>query len=259
LQSMGTGRTGFAAAALGRRIYVLGGRSTGTVDASTALFASAEIYNAETGHWASMPPMAVRRDNLAAAAVGGRIYAIGGFSAAGSSQSVLRTVEVYDPAAAAWTSSSPMLSARQSLAAATVCGRIYAVGGCVQPGDVHASADVYDPTVGTWSALPPMSTRRKNSAAAVAGGRLFVFGGRGPANTALPSCEVFDPAVGAWSDLPPMMPLRRVAATAAGGRIYVFGGGDGQVDTFDPEAGAWTSLPPLGTSRTGASVVTLLS
>jgi N-acetylneuraminic acid mutarotase len=69
--------------------------------------------------------MATARFYLAGAVLDGKIYALGGNDGVGWSASV----EVYDPATNAWTSSVPMPLGRVEFAAAAVGGKIYAIGG----------------------------------------------------------------------------------------------------------------------------------
>ena len=63
---------------------------------------------------------------LAAAEVGGKIYAIGGNDDNGVNLSV---VEEYDPASNTWATKAPMPTGRPGLAAASVGGKIYAIDG----------------------------------------------------------------------------------------------------------------------------------
>src|SRR5207247_2685806 len=76
---------------------------------------------------------------LAVVTANGKIYASGG-EAAGPPLKVkgkiyatigpaVSTVEVYDPATNTWSAAAPMPTARSSLTAATVKGKIYAIGG----------------------------------------------------------------------------------------------------------------------------------
>ena len=69
--------------------------------------------------------MPTARAGLAAVAVGGKIYAIGGFNNGGTRSDVAE----YDPASDTWTTKAAMPTAREFLAAAEVGGKIYAIGG----------------------------------------------------------------------------------------------------------------------------------
>jgi len=64
--------------------------------------------------------MPTPRYGLAAAAVNGKIYAIGGSSSGGPRS----TVEVYDPGSNSWSTAASMPTARAGLAAAAVNGKI---------------------------------------------------------------------------------------------------------------------------------------
>jgi N-acetylneuraminic acid mutarotase len=70
--------------------------------------------------------MPTGRYYLAAAALNGKIYAIGGYN---STSTYLATTEEYNPVSNTWTTKPDMPTARYGLAAAEAMGRIYAVGG----------------------------------------------------------------------------------------------------------------------------------
>lgn len=73
---------------------------------------------------------------LGAAAVNGKIYAIGGYAESGRED----VVEEYDPATNTWTTKTAMPTARDGLAAMTINNKIYAIGG-------YDSSDAYIATV----------------------------------------------------------------------------------------------------------------
>lgn len=52
-----------------------------------------ERYDPNTNSWTEMRPMLTRRCRLGVAALGGKLYACGGYDG----MSFLQTVEVYDP------------------------------------------------------------------------------------------------------------------------------------------------------------------
>jgi N-acetylneuraminic acid mutarotase len=111
---------GHAVAVVNGILYVIGGLITGS---NTGL-ATVEAYDPTTNTWTAKAPMSAARHGLAAAAVDGKIYAIGGFN-----NGFLSTVEAYDPATNTWATSPSMPTARAGLGAVEINGVIYAVGG----------------------------------------------------------------------------------------------------------------------------------
>lgn len=168
----GTERGGGGAAALGGRIYVVGGLRGG---ASVADFSA---YDPAMDAWEILPPMPAARDHLVAAAAGGIVFAVGG--RAGGVTGLVGRVDGYDPVARSWTPRKPMITARGGTAAAVLAGRVVVAGG---EGNTGASSGVfpqvegYDPAADVWAALAPMKTPRHGTGAAVVGDRLYVPGG----------------------------------------------------------------------------------
>jgi N-acetylneuraminic acid mutarotase len=78
--------------------------------------------------WVTVESMPTKRDRHAAAAVNGKVYAIGGFNDLGFT---IATVVEYDPVSNAWTTVAPMPTARNQLTAAAVNGKVYAIGGAL--------------------------------------------------------------------------------------------------------------------------------
>jgi N-acetylneuraminic acid mutarotase len=119
--------------------------------------------------------MPTGRDHLAAAAIDGIFYAVGGRAGA-----LFDVLEAYDPASRAWTPLAPMPTARGGLAGTAFAGRLFTFGGegnPVDPNGIFAQVEVYDPGSNTWDALPDMLTPRHGMGAAVSGKRIFVPGG----------------------------------------------------------------------------------
>eukprot|EP01051_Picozoa_sp_SAG22_P023119 SAG22_NODE_5821_length_947_cov_1.174528_2_plen_143_part_01 len=112
-----TGRTSAAAAALGTRIYVIGGIDP----ADSTYLSSAEEYDTETDHWSTIAPMNTVRMNHMAAAIGTRIYVMGG----SDGRSYLDSTEVYNSEGDNWSAVASMDIAREGGAAAAVGTRIY--------------------------------------------------------------------------------------------------------------------------------------
>jgi uncharacterized repeat protein (TIGR01451 family) len=113
------------------------------------------------------------RAYAAAAELNGRIYVVGGWENQ-------RTVEVYDPATARWSTAAPMEIGRQSPGLAVAPdGYLYVSGG----GDGWQgldSAERYDPATDTWQFIPSLIFGdRAGTAAAYAAGQIWTVGGVG--------------------------------------------------------------------------------
>jgi hypothetical protein len=138
---------------------VLGG-TTAKQAATTTVHACSSI-----ACWQSLAPMSTARESFAAVtAPDGRIYAIGGGNADGTTAS---SVEAYSPKSDSWAPIAPLNTARRRLAASLGAdGRIYAIGGCpayncmVPTGAVEA----YGPTL-----TVPAATPQRNSSFTLSG------------------------------------------------------------------------------------------
>lgn len=119
---------------MGSLIVVAGGAwPTDAADKDTSL---AEVVCLDTGAgtgWRPAAPMPTARRHAAAAALDGRVYVLGGWCApaggCGSAGKNLATVESYDPATDAWRAEPPLPTARRSLQAVALGGRLFAIGG----------------------------------------------------------------------------------------------------------------------------------
>ena len=224
--------------------------------------------------WQSHVPMDVARFSLAAATVNDRLYAIGGVDGSCPSSPCafgpLNTVEVFNPLVTiiaefeqAWTPRAPMTTRRESLAAATVNGKIYAIGGHTSGGDAVASMESYDPAINAWSMRASMSGPRARMAAAVIDNTIYVVGGIATAGgggaTALATVEAYDALSDTWTAKAPMLSARNSpAAAAVNGTLYVIGGdGTGSVEAYDPATDTWTAkatMPSGGGSHTAVAL-----
>jgi hypothetical protein len=208
--AMPAGRSSVGAARVGDVVYVIGGsaRSGGRVGVSDATAA----LDTATRRWTRLPPVPTPRYELAAVAVGGRVYAIGGDTGAGP----VRTVEVYDTRTRLWSAGPPLPKPRASLRAAYLDGRIYAVGGLRGDAD-SADVQVLDVATGKWSAGPPLPTPLSNFGLGVYEGRLHALR-HGDHFT-------YRPGDTGWHRAPAMPTSRHgVGVATAAGRMYVVGG-----------------------------------
>lgn len=81
-------------------------------------------YNIAANTYTEMAALPEWAEDLAAVAIGGKGYFMGGFS-----NKMMSALQVYDPEKGTWQQKAPMPTARTGLAAAVAGGKIYAIGG----------------------------------------------------------------------------------------------------------------------------------
>jgi N-acetylneuraminic acid mutarotase len=214
---------------------------------------------AASAAWIAGTPLSEPRTEVAAAPLGGRIVAVGGFLASGANS---RRVDAFDPATDSWTRLRDVPVSVDHAAAASWRGRLVVVGGYGADRQPLRAAYSYDGT--RWRRLPPPPEERAAAAAAAtADGRVWVVGGRtrsGLASSAL----VLDLTTLRWRVVRGPRPREHLAATALRGRVYAVGGRLAGYDTnlatvqaYDPRTNRWSSLPDLPDPRggTGATAI----
>jgi hypothetical protein len=196
--------------------------------------------------WKRLADLPTARFDLAAVAGSdGRIYAIGG-SVGSTPDSILRTVDAYDPATNSWSAVPSLSAPRTGLAAAVGAdGRIYAIGGAI---DAARTAEALIPGADHWTPIaPPFTPREFFAAAPGPDGRIYAIGGW-DALDQFP-VEVYDPSRDHWSGSAPG-PAQELTGLGAvlgtDGRIYAVGGGHGPTaSAYDPSHGSWVTLAPM--------------
>src|SRR5438034_5336522 len=201
-------------------------------------------YDPAADSWKALAPMPTRRGSPVAAAVGDRIYVIGGATTPpGSKETAVHparphvsvgTVEEYDPASNTWRPRSSMPTPRNHAAVGVVNGKIYVIGGRVGAAFISLASDVslvevYDPVTDTWGTPGArMPTTRSALAYGVYNNRIYIAGGefQDPVQqTTFRSFEEYDPATNSWTILPPMVLARHgVASAVIGNRFYAVAG-----------------------------------
>src|SRR5215510_562255 len=221
------------------------------IAACAVMAAVANAANAQGGSWSNKAPMAAALNEVALAAVGGKIHVIGG--------SVLGVAgpyhQEYDIAKDTWRPRALLPRGLDHIGVAVLNGKLYAIGGFI--GSVHRdgqnAAYEYDPASDTWRILPLMKAGRGSVGVAALGGKIYAVGGRNPDGNVVATHEVFDPATNSWKELAPLPRARDHTATAAfDGKLHVIGGRTGAStdktdlhDIYDPATNTWTSGPPL--------------
>lgn len=235
---VGLERFGMAAAA--GRIYVAGGyaarpqvtESFGAArdfaaaarDAREAARPVADMwsYDPAADVWQRETAMPGPKAGFVMAAIGDRVYALGGEAGAAG-------VFVFDTLTRTWqTLSAPEEAARRGAAAVVTGDEIWLIGG-VRAGVASARVDIFDPASGDWRRGPDLPSPRAGHSAAVSGGVIHVFGGRSPdLGQTLSDHIALDTGEARWrtrSELP--SPRTDAAAAALDGRVFLVGGGAG--------------------------------
>jgi hypothetical protein len=235
---------------------------------------TASLAQPATNTWVGRAGMTTFRSALGlAAAINGKLYAIGGCSYSGCNVS---TVEEYDLVTNTWTNCdptgtsdphlgsrcAPLPTPRGYLGVASASnGKIYAVGGYVSGSQLPlGTVEEYDPLTNTWTncapapSCTPMPTPRSGLAVVASNnGKLYAMAGRTEVNyqiVVLPTVEEYDPATNTWTNCggacASMSAARSCfgAAVAPNGRIYAVGGdgyGWSVVEEFSPTTNTWTN------------------
>jgi hypothetical protein len=147
-----------------------------------------------------------------------------------------------------WVSKEPMPTARTSLGAAEVNGKIYTIGGFT---DLN-NTEEYDPITDTWTIKAAMPTPRFSFAIVAYQSKIYCIGGlvgRGApfSSSVTGAIEVYDSATDAWEIKSPMpTPRANFEANVVNDQIYLIGGITGGPNSavstnqvYDPTSEKW--------------------
>ncbi len=156
-----------AAATADGTVWIVGGRTRdGLAQTMLALDLQALRWRVVTG---PRP-----REHLAATALGGKVYAIGGRRAGYDTN--LAAVEAYDPRTNRWRRLPDLPSARGGTGAAAIAGRIVSVGG-ESPQGTERTVWALRPSAGQWVRLADLPTPRHGLGVVALGGRVWAIAG----------------------------------------------------------------------------------
>lgn len=227
------------------RLYLLGGYPGSRITVRTV-----QIYDIANDRWELGPPLPQLNNHGMAAAINGKVYLIGGQTAA-DGEPYVNTVYELDPATKQWVAKAPMPTARSGGVAVVLDGKVYVAGGRPPRGNDFA---VYDPALDQWEELPPLPSQRNHITGAAINGRIHVVGGRlGPGLSPYKTTahEVYDPQTRTWTAAAPMLRGRSgMNGVMVRGCFHVWGGEDvtGMLpdhDYYDPRNDTWTRLQDM--------------
>ena len=262
-----------AAAALGGKLYAVGGFGTDNVNAPLSYtLKTTEVYDPIENSWNPIAAMDISRAMLGVAALGGKLYAIGGSSSTFSS--ALDTVEAYTIPESLKTFSSLPTAPSTFYApwSTATMGKVFVGGGSDAVGQTNNSMAAYDVSSGLWGPLNSQTNAGRQAACAEAlGGKIYLFGGWYDGDTPA------DPDFGAtaiccdyttdtWTPIASMNASHTYFGSAVlGGKIYAIGSWYNTDDTtsrtveaYDPSTNSWTNVAPMDVSRGRMNCATLL-
>jgi len=126
LPAMPTPREHLAVASIGNKLLVAGGRQGSPANNLGTL----EIFDVESGEWASGPDMPTARGGVTGTATDNLFIISGGES----TTKTFNEVEAYDLTTDQWQSLPPLPTARHGLLSAVVDNTLYVIGGGRRPG-----------------------------------------------------------------------------------------------------------------------------
>ena len=220
---MPTARQGLTTSVVNGKIYAIGGGDSTSFPTTVETFSTVEEYDPATDTWTRKADMPTARGWHSASVLDGRIYVIGGSSAAPYGGTAILAVEVYDPATDSWIQKGDIPKRMGAGFSSVVDGKVYAFGGYGGLGKVHK----YDPMTDTWTEKADMPTRRCGHSTSVVNGKIYAFGGH-PGSypyQAIATVDVYDPVTDTWTTAPDM-PTGRcgVRTSVVDGKIYAIGG-----------------------------------
>lgn len=170
------------AALVDGRIYLFGGAGYAARNAPP-LESALEIYDLASGQVTRGAPMPEAVSSPAVAAVGGRIFAMGGVAGLPLAPRQINRTSIYDIASNTWSSGAPMPTTREKCPAVVSRDFIVVAGGyrATRTSSGLDIVEAYRPRTDEWERFPALGARVSAHAAAVLNDTLFLFGNYDPA------------------------------------------------------------------------------
>ncbi len=158
----GPRRTGLAMVAYNNELYRIGGwEAKNGAGEKWELHSSRDFakFDAKSGQWQELTPLPQGRSSHDAALVGSRLFVVGGWEMKGKEESEWHdTAWTCDLSQAKpeWKEIAKPGFSRRALAVAAFGGKVYAIGGMDDTGDMVTAVKVYDPQSNVWEKGPTL-------------------------------------------------------------------------------------------------------
>ena len=208
----------------------------------TSVTDTVEAYDPDSDSWRDLAQLPAPVHHGVAAAVGDRLFVMGGYSAAGDPLTTMW--ELVDDQ---WIERAPLPGPVAAGAAVATDDSIYVVGGT--PG---GGLSRYDIAGDSWSELPEPGEQREHVAAVAFEGEIWAIAGRwlGEISNTI---EIYDPESESWRLGPSLNEARsgfgasiiEGAIVVAGGEVFSPDEALSSVELFDARSGEWSFIVPL--------------
>jgi N-acetylneuraminic acid mutarotase len=201
-------------------------------------------FDTAANQWSRGPDLPVQRGAGAAALVGHTIYFTGGMNVSRTIDEGTTYALDLNNQAAGWARKADMPNPRNHVAAASLNGFFYVIGGQHGQEDAQVSqseVDRYDPSTDTWTKVASLPSGRSHitSATFTYDGRIIVIGGETASGTPQRTVYDYDPATNKWGLLGNLPAARStMVAGIINGKLYTATGNgpdvtrEGWVGTF---------------------------
>ncbi len=228
------------------------------------------LHGREPTEWSVFARADVARFEAARAIVGGSLYVIGGWYAAGPKATP--RVDALDLKGGTWTRKHDMPALLTHANAVVVRDTVWLVGGFEgnHPGAATARVWRYVPATDEWTPGPPLPAPRGGGSLAALGDTLHFLGGWLPdRSTDSPDHWTLVIGESAWRPAVPLpLPRGHFIAVPYAGRLYAIGGvlahdptpiDVGELHRYDPATDRWDTLvsAPFAVSHTENSTFVL--
>jgi N-acetylneuraminic acid mutarotase len=258
----GTPRFYVGVAAVGKKVFVVGGTSQTVPTAPLEV----DAYDTVTGTWERIEALPERFQMPNVAGVGGKLFVLGAVD--------VTTTMAYDVATRTWSRRAPMPVDRgRGQAAVGVWGKKIIVAGGVIPG--RSGNDLatgmrksevlsYDTEADEWETLPELALTRGYCMGAVLGDQFWVMGGSSDF-VRTDDVTMLDLQTRTWEDQPALpITLSSAGVSVLNGRVYVLGGiatGTGTIGPatlyLDPASKTFGEAEVMLTPRFGMGAATV--
>jgi N-acetylneuraminic acid mutarotase len=248
---------GSTAHTINGKVYVFGGSNDDSINGIT-FPNTVEVFDPGTNSWSIIPSNGQFSGRYFGGSVlyNNKVYVIGGQGGTGAG-GYIGDIEIFDPSTNQWTTLTPSgkFIRRKMFACAELNGKIYVMGGFIDPTDlvdIWAGFEVYDIPTNTWSDLGTYNDSGVwGPTACSLNNKIYLFGGY----KASP-LSVYDPVPDSWTTpdtLGTFTGREDLTSCAFNGKIIALGGADfnynsiNASEAFDPTDNTWSKISTTGT------------